>query len=116
MDDPILADNGYPSDAELERIKEWPVEHMRDLRYLMEYVKTRWNWPDWGWSEEDVEEHGQAVREYRISTGGWSGNESLIAALESNTMFSIIAPWSWRRGGHYVYRISYDKEATDATP
>jgi hypothetical protein len=80
---------------------------------LMDYVKARWSYPEY-WAEEDIEDFGRH-REYTISTGGWSGNESLVAALEQNLGFTILAPWSWRRGGHYVYRLPYPKEKVDAT-
>jgi hypothetical protein len=103
-DDPIRGDDGYPHDIELNRIKEWGHE---DHVGLMEYVKRRWTYPDY-WAEADIDEYGSTYREYTISTGGWSGNESLISALESNLMFNVLAPWSWRRGGHYVYRVRLD--------
>lgn len=112
-DDPMLDDDGYPSDAELDRIKGWPVDHLSELLTLMAYVKERWSYPQY-WAEANVKEHGSPQREYTISTGGWSGNESLIGALEENHTFRIIAPWSWQRGGHYVYRIPHDKEDKDA--
>lgn len=102
--DPLRGDDGYPHDIELQRISTWPATTMADLRALMDYVKERWSYPRF-WEEEVIEEYGRPIRQYTISTGGWSGNESLIAALEANTMWSIIAPWSWRRGGHFVYRI-----------
>lgn len=109
-DDPVLADDGYPSDAELDRIENWSAPRIKDLFPLMAYVRERWKYPQY-WEERDVEEYSRRDREYEISTGGWSGNESLIHALESNMMFSIIAPWSWRRGGHYIYRIPKERDA-----
>lgn len=110
MSEPLLADDGYPSEAELDRIKTWPVEALSDLIDLMAYVRERWSYPDY-WTEADIEEYGHPRRSYTLSTGGWSGNESLIGALESHTTFSIVAPWSWRRGGHYEYRIPLEPAA-----
>ena len=104
-DDPILDDDGYPSEAELARIRGWGD----DLIALMAYVKKRWAYD--AWEEEDIAETStRAYRQFTISTYGWSGNESLIGALEDHTMFSFLAPWSWRRGGHYVYRLALPKE------
>lgn len=102
--DPVLGDDGYPHDIEIMRIEQWPTATTDDLITLMEYVKARWSYPQY-WEEADIEDR-YPYREYTVSTGGWSGNESLIHALEQNTMFRVIAPWSWRRGGHYVYRIN----------
>ena len=50
-----------------------------------------------------------------VSTGGWSGNESIIGAMKENTdyLYTFIA-FAWRRGGHYEWRIPnewYDREA-----
>lgn len=113
-DDPVLGSEGYPHDIELQRIETWPVDgKLGELIKLMDYVKARHIYPQY-WKERDIEEYGQPHREYEVSTGGWSGNEDLIIALEKNTWFSIIAPWSWRRGGHYVYRIPLEKNDDQA--
>lgn len=107
-DDPVLGSEGYPHEIELQRIKEWPYQTPADLIALMTYVQKRWNYPHM-WKEADIEEFGRPQREYTISTGGWSGNEDLIGALEENQTFSILAPWSWQRGGHFVYRIPLER-------
>jgi len=87
--------NGYPDEEELLKIEKWPYT---DLLSLMAYVKERWRYSDTPyWHEEGTT--------FQISTGGWSGNESLINALEANTMFWILCWESSRRGGHYVFII-----------
>jgi len=84
--------DGYPDDLELQRIREWSVE---DFTGLMEFVRALWKWNDWGWSLKG--------NKYDISTGGWSGNESLISALEGNMMFWMMCWHQSRRGGHYIF-------------
>ena len=108
--DPVLGSDGYPHVIEIARIRNWPFESMADLRALMDYVHDRWKYADWGWDEVDVtdDEFVFRGREYRVSTYGWSGNEDIVAALESNLMWAMLVPWTWRRGGHYVWRIPYD--------
>lgn len=112
IEEPLLADNGYPSEAELEKICTWDWGDFTDwadrLTAFMAYVKERWNYVEWGWREGVAEgdefldfEIGR--RCWRISTGGWSGNEDLIDAMKANTMFWTLTAWSWRRGGHYVF-------------
>ena len=63
---------------------------------LMEYIKSYWWEPNWGWRETS--------RRYYLSTGGHSDNEDLLNALSENKqrlfMFHLI---SFRRGGHYVF-------------
>lgn len=95
-DDPLLGDDGYPSEIELQRIREWPWED--GFRPLMAYILPRWQYADAGYWR-------QRGDRFAISTAGWSGNESIIDALEANTMFAMLCPVSWRRGGHYVYDV-----------
>jgi hypothetical protein len=110
-DDPVLGSEGYPHDMELQRIRTWPDPvwpgQLFELDALMQYVRARWRHPEY-WEERDVideEYKGQRERSYKFSTGGWSGNESLVGAMEEHPLLGLIAPTSWRRGGHYEYRL-----------
>lgn len=85
---------GYPDDEELARIEKWPLE---DIAGLFKFVHSLWWMPNWGWKQEG--------RKFRISTGGWSGNESLISAMEENAMIFSLTCKSWRVGGHYEFQL-----------
>ncbi len=86
--------NGYPEECELKEIREWDYH---DFKGLMEYVEGLWRYADWGF---------RAKRKvYRLSTGGWSGNESIIGALQENLMFWSVCWWKAQRGGHYVFEL-----------
>lgn len=87
----------YPSDEALEKIEQWPVSGTADLRALFDFVRTLWLWPDWGWIEKGSR--------FDISTGGWSGNEDIIDALEKNFMFWSLCWVQSRRGGHYQFEL-----------
>lgn len=93
--------NGYPEEHELKKIEEWDYH---DFRGLMEYVEELWKYADYGYWK-------RGRKYYRISTGGWSGNESIIYALKQNRMFWACCWVSSKRGGHYIFEIS--KEATN---
>jgi hypothetical protein len=87
--------NDYPSDDELKKIEAWPPGG--DFADLMEFAKSIWWMADWGWHQKGPI--------YKVSTGGWSGNEEIIGAMQKNFIF-----WSqcWRvhrTGGHFVFRI-----------
>lgn len=94
-----MTDDGYPDETELEEIETFSG----NWHQLLARVKELWWAPDWGWSEQDIEDG--TVREYSVSTGGWSGNEDLIYALEHNWMFWPLNWYSNRRGGHYIFRV-----------
>ena len=106
---PLHDPDGYPTEEALERIKVWPIKTMRDAADAMDFSGTLWSYPDaWTVVEryEDPDWPGSPPkRQYTFSTGGWSGNESVVSAIEENQMLQILGPWSWRRGGHYVYRF-----------
>ena len=88
--------NGYPDDLELARIQAWPRE---DFRGLMEFIHPLWAYREWGWTQ------GLEDR-YQLSTGGWSGNESIIEALRLNTLFWLQCWVSSRRGGYYEFEVT----------
>jgi hypothetical protein len=103
--DDILDDDGYPTEEFLESIRQWPFQY--DYKYLFDYVKSGWWMPSWGWHSEEVDdEFGKSIIRYNISTGGWSGNEEIIGALESNTMFWVMCWQESRRGGHFVFEVT----------
>lgn len=88
--------DGYPTEDTLEVISKWKDTYPR----WIEYIKAAWMWPAMIREEEsdDVFNKGQVV--LKLSTGGWSGNEEIIAAMRENLYWFIF----WRnskRGGHY---------------
>ena len=92
--------DGYPTDEELTRIREWPGD---DPRGWLAFIKLCWWAADWGWSEEY---EPRWATTYHISTGGWSGNEEIIRAMRENTNLLWGQVWeSVRRGGHYVFAV-----------
>ncbi len=96
--------DGYPESRELNKIRKWTYT---DFAGLLEYVKERWKYSDCGYWR-------QVRRIYRISTGGWSGNESIVAALMANRMFWAICWVSSKRGGHYVFQLPKPKKQKQA--
>lgn len=100
--------DGYPEDHELETIRTWdkdPVE-------LMEYIYCRWQYRDWGWKQKrlyaDKRRHEPPKMVYYVSTAGWSGNESIIDALQGNFIFWGLYWHQSRAGGHYIFKIPID--------
>jgi len=91
--------DGYPTDDELETIRNW--SHEGGFNQLMEYIREQWIWPHFIGC---VEEESKKI--WHISTGGWSGHEDIMRALQDNFVFWTTC-WLWsKRGGHYKFEIS----------
>jgi len=110
MTEPTFDADGYPTEETLKVIREWPFREEPDFRGLLAYVRKAWKYADgdgWhGWDEEDATDHlDKPCRRYSISTGGWSGNEDLIAALRKHPIFWILCWQRSERGGHFVFEV-----------
>lgn len=112
--EPTFDKDGYPTEATLRRIRTWDVKTFADRRALIDYVGKAWHFREWGWApavrRRREYKNGLLCRKYSISTGGWSGNESLIGELEKNWMFWSLCWVSNRRGGHYEFSIPEEDE------
>ena len=97
-----MDENGYPTDEELEIIKNWELNGAslaESLAAIMTHIRPMWRYSDCGyWREEEGL--------YNIHTGGWSGNESLVGALMGNQTFWIIFWKQSEVGGHYIFATS----------
>jgi hypothetical protein len=100
-------EDDYPTDAALKRIEQWPYQ---DIAGCLDFVASIWHWPDFGVSHELRDEEWRIVRAkpgeryLRLATGGWSGNEEIVAAIKTNYMLRALA---WRltaRGGLHIFQ------------
>ena len=100
-------EDGYPTDATLECIQKWDCVGKEAKLALMKYISQAWWMPSFGWSQEDfVDDFGDAGVKYSLSTGGWSGNEDLIGAMQKNFLFWGLSWVQSRRGGHYIFEVT----------
>ena len=107
----FLDDDGYPSEEVLTKIKQWRHENHEDLLAWFAFIKPIWYY---GWSERikphDIFPDKYDVKEYKIFTYGWSGNEDLVRAMEQNE--NLCWDFTWvqsRRGGHYIFEVRIPK-------
>lgn len=97
---------GYPELHELKAIKKWPYTNFLGL---LDFIEERWAYAESGyfskkWGKDNLFKKPELV--VNMSTAGWSGNESIIDSLLKNRMFCMCWYHSWRRGGHYVFKIN----------
>jgi hypothetical protein len=106
-DDVMLDDDGYPTEDALAKIEFWPADE--DIAELFSFMKSLW--APGGWYEDIgiPDTFNRTTNKYTLSTGGWSGNESLIRSLQANRMVWFQAWYSTTRGGKYVFLIPIHK-------
>lgn len=88
----------YPTDKDLSLIRNW--DNIQNPKGWFDLIHDLWDNPEFGWKVENSGRHTI----YRISTGGWSGNEDIIEAMSE----SIMWPFTWeqsKRGGHFVFMV-----------
>ena len=106
----LLDDDGYPTEAALEAIKLW---HWDDAKGWFKFIEGLWYFRSFGWKEvdephewSDMEQYkDRMVHRYYISTAGWSGNESIIRAMQDNDMMWHLNWVQSQRGGHYIFEL-----------
>lgn len=105
LDKEVLDEDGYPTDYAFLLVEKW---HWDDPIGWFKFIESIWHLRDWGWHEEDVPDQyrkDELVREYKISTAGWSGNEDLIKSMKKNIMLWNTLWVQSRRGGHYTFQV-----------
>ena len=91
-----MDNDGYPNDKELAAIKEWDVLKS-NVSGLLDFVEDRWHWSDTYIVRKE--------NKVELYTGGGSGNESIVGALQENIMFWAMCWMKSERGGHYCFEI-----------
>lgn len=91
--EPAFDDDGYPTDATLEIIKVWPY---KDFFTLMAFVRLAWKYDNYFEQDGDF---------FYLATGGWSGNEDIIRALQENRVFWALCWEQSARGGKHIFKI-----------
>ena len=95
-------DGDYPTDETLQAIEEWDT--IKDISGFYEFIKPIF--ASYGRLTErkaDKNEIRDIAGVYEVATGGWSGCESAIYAMQKNRMFWMT---KWRlsqRGGYYEF-------------
>lgn len=93
----------YPTDSVYAAIVSWPYT---DIHGLFDYIEPLVS--DYGTVRRIPRNDGSTL--FRLTTGGWSGNEEIVSAIQDNL---VIHSFTWEmsvRGGMHVWRIPKKKE------
>jgi len=96
----MLDDDGYPTDEALDLIAKWDY---KDIAGWFEFIQSLWALTDWKIEDATHDISDRPIIRYTFNTGGWSGNEDLIRAMEQNWMIWSLTWVQSRRGGHYIF-------------
>lgn len=96
-EDDLGPDQGYPSEDELQRLASF----RGTARELIEYVESIWRNGAGTFIQRETNHWGKEEVIATFVTGGWSGCESVIAAL--NRTLALTFKHSWQRGGAHTY-------------
>lgn len=92
MPTPTFDKSCYPTDETLNAIEFWKFP----FDGLWDFIKEAWN-TQYG----QIKESKALIKFF---TGGWSGNEDVIAAMQNNSPFWGLYWQSSVRGGREVFR------------
>lgn len=106
MTEPTFDADGYPTDETLEALETWD---WHEAAAGLKFAAAAWHWPEWVGEELRENERGivnaeTGERFVRFATGGWSGNESVIAALKRNRVLCALTWCLSARGGLHIFK------------
>ena len=94
LDIELFNDDGYPTEEVLSRITAWSVKD--DVFALLKAVAPLFE--GYGRCEYNTDK-----QLWEVATGGWSGCEDVVQALQQNTLFWSLCWQLSRRGGYYEF-------------
>lgn len=101
-------DSEYHTEKELKEIQNWDV---KDAHNLIERLRDMWEYKNYfieNWGLDHIHKE-RPVLMLELHTGGWSGNEDIIEALQKHKLFWMMWWWKTERGGHYYFEIDFSQ-------
>jgi hypothetical protein len=97
MTEPTFDAKGYPTEETLAFIRNARVR----FNELFKFIQKAWG-NGYGWFHALPDKEGT---HYRLVTGGWSGNEEIIGAMQENNIFWDLCWQSSKRGGEFLFFV-----------
>jgi len=101
-------DSEYYTERELKEIQNWDI---RDAHNLIERLRDMWEYKNYfieNWGLDQIHNE-RPILMLESHTGGWSGNEDIIEALQSHKLFWTMWWWKTERGGHYYFEVDFSQ-------
>ena len=95
-----LDNEGYPDERTIELIGQWRIED--DYEKMLTFLTPIMS----GYGRCEKREIDNV---WEVVTGGWSGNEEIISAMQSNLAFWGIYWQLSKRGGYYEFKGNHLK-------
>jgi len=90
----------YPTTEQLKTIENFPMKYNDSWEQLLKYIHDLWEYPNY---------FTIGTKYITMVTGGWSGNEEIIAALSENYIAWSLYWYDSKRGGKYRFLKRRDK-------
>jgi hypothetical protein len=91
--------NEYPTQEDLDILSKWDF-NQGSIKDFLDFLESSWWMADWGFKLS-----GKRVLKLQLHTGGWSGNEDIIDAIQKQFIFWSMCWTETHRGGHYYFKI-----------
>lgn len=94
---------------DLQQLSDWDIN---DALNLIERIKGMWvnsSSVKESWGVDRVWHKKNPILILELHTGGWSGNEEIIKALQGNKLFWLMWWQKTERGGHYTFEIDFSQ-------
>lgn len=109
LPDTLLDSYGYPTKEWINFIENYlPDESLPLIHFIKGVLIDGWWMSDWGFK---LHNPYKGKIKLELHTGGWSGNEEVIAAIRSNIYLTHCSMryYKWLSGGHYYFEIDVIK-------
>jgi hypothetical protein len=110
MNEPTFDKDGYPTEDTINKISTWKIANKQDLLDLVDFANRAYHSHYGSWYIIDDYKklepfYIEPFKALVVHTGGWSGNEEIIVALEMNHIFWSLASVAQFRGGTYIFTL-----------
>lgn len=99
MNEPTFDKDSYPTEETLDYIENWKLSHQEWPEFFAFVCRA---WHNNGIVRMEQEDGERVIH---FVTGGWSGNEAIIGALEHNRVLWAMLWKSSHRGGLHVISV-----------